>query len=107
MINIPRLATGGTVNIHDEPPLFVLERVKGFPNLLFRECPAFMGQTGHNGGLEVLMPPYGFLVVAKTVSEQCQCQLRRATAAVAPLEPGDTVFPQVKPGIQGNSIDAN
>jgi hypothetical protein len=65
MINIPRLATGGTVNIHVEPPSFVLECVKGFPNLLFRHPPAGIRQTCNDGGFEVLVPLHGLLVAPK------------------------------------------
>src|ERR1017187_2300747 len=107
MINIPRLATGGTVNIHIEPPSFVLERVEGFPDFLFRECPACSGQTGHNGGLEVLVPPYGFRLVAETICQQRQRQLGRAAAAIAPLEPSRTVVPQVQTGIERLAVSSD
>ncbi len=100
MINIPRFATRRTVNIHSEPPLFVLERVDGFPNLQFRECPACAWQCGHNGGLEIFMPAYGVCLVVETICQECQRQLRRAAADIAPLKPGRTVIPQVQSGIE-------
>ncbi len=41
------------------------------------------------------------------VGQPRQRQLRRAAAAIAPLESGDAVLPQVEPGIEGAAIHFN
>jgi hypothetical protein len=44
------------------------------------------------------------LVVAQVIGQYRQRQLGRATAAIAPLESGWTVIPQVVPGIESPAI---
>src|ERR1017187_10507429 len=54
-----------------------------------------------------MMKLNGAMVVAEVIGQQCQCQLRRAAATVAPLKSGRTVIPQVEPGIERTAIDSN
>src|SRR5688572_27014891 len=41
------------------------------------------------------------------IGKQCQRQLRRPAAAIAPLEPGRTVVIQIQPGIEGTAVHRN
>ena len=54
-----------------------------------------------------MMKLNGLLVVTEVIGQQCQRQLRRAAAAVAPLKSGRTVIPQIQPGIERTAIDGH
>lgn len=65
------------------------------------------GEVGHHRPFEALVEFQRPFVVAEMVGQQRQRQLRRAAAAIAPLEAGDTVLPQVEPGIEGSVTHFN
>ena len=69
--------------------------------------PPRVGEVGHHRPFEALVEFQRAFVVSELVGQQRQRQLRRAAAAVAPLEAGQTVTPQVEPGIKRSAINFN
>ena len=69
--------------------------------------PPRVGEVGHHRPFEALVKFQRPFVVADMVGQQRQRQLRRAAAAIAPLKAGDTVLPQVEPGIEWSAICRN
>jgi len=80
--------------------------INGSSNLLLGEYPAAMGKTRHDCALVVLVPLHRRVVV-QAVRKQCQRQLRRSAAAIAPFKSGRTVIPQVETGIERPAVNGD
>jgi hypothetical protein len=76
----------------------VIDRLDGRPDLVPRQRPGVPRQAG-DAELEPHVDVPG-AVVAQHVGLQAQCQLRRAAARVAPLEPGGRVVARVRPRVE-------
>src|ERR1035438_5846523 len=72
--------------------------------LLAGQRPAAIWQFSNHRPLETVMEVECLPVVAAMVDKDGQRQLGRTTAAIAPLELGRTVIPQVEPGIEPAAI---
>src|ERR1035437_580911 len=73
-------------------------------NLLAGQRPAAKRQFGDQRPLETVVEVERLFVIAAMVGQNCQRQLGRATAAIAPFESGRPVIPQVVPGIEPAAI---
>src|ERR1035437_5355543 len=73
-------------------------------NLLAGQRPAAKRQFGGHCPLEAVMEVECLSVVAQVIGQYRQRQLGRATAAIAPLEAGRTVIPQVVPWIESAAV---
>ena len=69
--------------------------------------PPRVGEVGHHRPFEALVEFQRPFVVSEMLGQQRQRQLCRAAAAIAPLESGRTVTPQVESGIEWSAINSN